>query len=273
MSTNTTNPSQRVAYNNGILLDASDFQQEQLYHRSRLAAALAVLHGSGTIAGLKVELIPAKDATATEPAIPEQIIVKPGIALDRIGRLVEIKTKQSIRLDRWFNFQKAQPGAILKPFRDLGPNRYFIADILLRYRAFPQGLRPGFPEPAADASDAIVASRANDSFELLLTARDCDPEIELPSLPKSRFDAQPADKAALLDAIYQAYDQSNPAIDQDSGQGANDVTAVFLTRLRIRLADAPSITLNRHASAEVVIDHLDRPIVTTTDLLRQLLPV
>ncbi|MFT3870698.1 MAG: hypothetical protein QM715_19785 [Nibricoccus sp.] len=273
MSTNTTNPSQRVAYNNGILLDASDFQQEQLYHRSRLAAALTVLHGSGTIAGLKAELIPAKDATATEPAVPEQLIVNPGIALDRIGRLVEIKTKQSLRLDRWYNFQKAKPGAILKPFRDLGPNRYFIADILLRYRAFSQGLRPGFPEPAADATDAIVPSRANDSFELLLVPRDCDPEIELPAIPKSRFDAKPTTKAELLDAIYKAYDQSNPAIDQDSGQGASDVTAIFITRVRIRLVDAPSTSLNRHASAEVVIDDLDRPLVTTTELLRQLLPV
>lgn len=270
MSTNTINQSQRVAYNNGILLDASDFQQEQLYNRSRLATALSLLHGSGTIAGLKLELIPAK---LSPPAVSEQIIINPGLALDRIGRLIEIHTRQSIRLDRWFNYQKSLPGAVLKPYRDSGMKRYFVADVLLRYRAFSQGLRPGFPEPAADATDAIVAARTNDSFEPFMVARDCDPETTLPAIPPGRFPTTPADKPALLAAVYQAYSPDTPPLDQDTAKNYEDKTAILLSRILIRLKDAPDVTLDRHDSAEVVIDDLDRPIVATTDLLRQLLPL
>lgn len=270
----TPSPSQRVVYRNGILLDASDFQQEQAYHRSRLALALSRVHGFGTIAGLRVEHSPAGPiGTDGEPHPPEQLIVHPGIALDRAGHLIEITRRQCLRLNRWFAFQIAQPGAVLKPFRDPADQRYFVGDLFLRFNDCPQGLRPGFPEPAADATDAIVPSRSNDSFELLLVPRDCDPETTLPPVPKSRFPATPpADRAAVLAALYAAYELASPTIDQEYPPAFPDKTAVFLCRVRIRLADAPATNLDRHTSNEVVIDDLARPIVTSTDLLHHLLP-
>ena len=48
-------PPDRVFYATGVLLDAKDFQDEQMYHRARLARALAYAHSSGTVAGLRVE--------------------------------------------------------------------------------------------------------------------------------------------------------------------------------------------------------------------------
>jgi len=266
MTTSSALSSQRVAYHNGILLDASDFQVEQLYHRSRLAAALRHLHGFGTIAGLKVERVAA--TTTTE----EQLKVNPGIALDRAGRLLEIASSQCLRLNRWFEFQISQPAAVLKPFRDGDDQRYFVGDLFLRFNECAQGLRPGFPEPAADATDAIVASRTNDSFALELVPRDCDPETTLPAVPTSRFPTATTDKAALLTAIYAAYEQKSPAIDQEYPLDFEDKTAVFLARVRLRLEDAPDTSLDRHASGDVEIDDLERPVVTSTDLLAHLLP-
>lgn len=269
----TSSASQRVVYRNGILLDASDFEQEQRYHRSRLALALSRLHGFGTIAGLRVEHTAAGPAGPDgEPNPPEQLTVHPGIALDRAGRLIEITTHQCLRLNRWFAFQVAQPGAALKPFRDPSDQRYFVGDLFLRFNECPQGLRPGFPEPAADATDAIVPSRSNDSFELLLVARDCDPETSLPAVPASRFSAVPADRAALLASVYAAYELTSPISDQEYPPGFADKTAVFLSRVRVRLRDAPNASLERHASGEVVIDDLARPVVGATDLLLHLLP-
>jgi hypothetical protein len=234
---------------------------------------LSRLHGFGTIAGLKVELTPGGPAgTDGEPSPAEQLVVNPGVALDRQGRLLEITSKQCLRLTKWFNFQIAQPGAALKPFRD-GTQRFFVGDLFLSFNECSQGLRPGFPEPAADASDAIVASRTNDSFELKLVPRDCDPETTLPAVPTSRFPAAPANKAAALAAIYAAYEQTSPAIDGEYPPGFKDTSAVFLSRIRIRLRNTPSTTLDRHSSLEVVIDDLARPIVTPTDLLSHLLPV
>ena len=269
----TLSGNQRVVYNNGILLDASDFQQEQTYHISRLAVALSQLHGFGTIAGLQVErTAPGPIGTDGEPNPPEQLVVHPGIALDRAGHLIEITGDQCLRLNNWFNFQVAQPAAILKPFRDSGNLRYFIGDLFLSFNDCQQGLRPGFPEPAADATDAIVPSRSNDSFQLQLVVRDCDPETTLPNVPVSRFATLPTDRAGLLAAIYAAYDQPSPADIQEYPPDFADKTAVFLARVRIRLEDAPATSLNRHASGEVVIDDLDRPIVPPTDLVRRLLP-
>jgi hypothetical protein len=267
-------PSQRVSYRNGILLDASDFQQEQHYHRSRLAIALGSIHGLGTIAGLKVEHFAAGTLPegSTTPRSEDQLVVRPGIALDRAGRLIEITGDQCLRLNRWLLHQLAQPAAALKPYRDPTDRRYFVGDLFLRYNENAQGLRPGFPEPAADATDSIVPSRTNDSFELKLITRDCDPETTLPALPLSRFPAPTANRAALLAAVYAAYpnpDHLIPGYPDELG----DTNAVFLSRVRIRLEDAPATSLTRHASNEVVIDDIDRPIVTSTDLLAHLLPV
>lgn len=269
MSTTTSaSPSQRVLYRNGILLDASDFQQEQDYHRTRLTRALRELHGFGTIAGLRVE------GRAATPTDEEQLVVQPGVALDRAGHLLEIARPQCLRLNKWFEFQIADPAATLKPFRDGSDQRYFVGDLFLRFNECPQGLRPGFPEPAADATDAIVASRSNDSFELLLVARDCDPETDLPAVPLRRFPAAPADRAELLAAIYAAYrapDETTPP-HPEYPEGFEHTDAVFLARIRIRLEDAPATSLVRHSSLEVVIDDLDRPVVVPTDLLFTLLP-
>ena len=272
--TPTSSPSsQRVSYRNGILLDASDFQQEQSYHRSRLALALRLLHGHGTIAGLRVEYSPAGavDPNSGEPEPPEQIIVHPGVALDRAGRLIEIASRQCLRLNRWFDFQVAQPGAALRPFVS-GGQRAFIGDLFLRFKECPQGLRPGFPEPAADASDAIVPSRTNDSFELQLVPRDCDPENILPAVPVRRFPTVPANRAALLTAIYGSYPAADAAPGPEYPPGFADPTAVFLCRLRIRLVNSPAGSLARHASGAVTLDDVDRPLVVPGDLLRQLLP-
>jgi len=273
MTSTSESPSQRVSYRNGILLDASDFQQEQSYHRSRLALALSLLHGHGTVAGLRVEYSPAGpvDPNTGEPEPPEQLIVHPGVALDRAGRLIEVPARQCLRLNRWFAFQVAQPGATLKPFVS-GGQRAFIGDLFLRFKECPQGLRPGFPEPAADASDAIVPARTNDSFELLFVPRDCDPENTLPPVPARRFTAVPANRAALLSTIYGAYPAATPAPGPEYPPGFADPTAVFLCRIRIRLVNAPAGSLARHASNAVTVDDLDRPLVVPGDLLRLLLP-
>jgi hypothetical protein len=263
----------RVSYHDGMLLDAEDFRQEQGYHRGRLAAALARVHGFGTIGGLKVERFAAGTLRPEDnvPRADEELVVSPGLALDRQGRLIEVAAAQCLRLNRWFDFQAGQPGAALKPWLN-GSERYLVGDVFLRYREFPQGLRPAFPEPAADATDAVVASTTLEAFELVLTVRDCDPETSKPATPQRRFAAAPADRRALLDALYAAHAPANPAGGPEYPLDFPDKTAVFLSRVLIQLEDAPSSAVARHASAAVVIEDLERPIVAPGDLLASLLP-
>ena len=95
-------PPDRVHYATGVLLAADDFLDEQDYHRGRLARTLAYLHGSGTVAGLRVEHHPAVEATDEAPAREEELMVKAGLAIDRLGRLVEVPRDACIRPDKLF---------------------------------------------------------------------------------------------------------------------------------------------------------------------------
>jgi hypothetical protein len=83
----------RLHFATGALLDREDFLAEQLYHRGRLARALLALHGTGTVAGLRVCV---KDAGGDE-----MVEVNEGVAIDRLGRLVEVPRTACVRLGRW----------------------------------------------------------------------------------------------------------------------------------------------------------------------------
>src|SRR4051812_27865067 len=85
----------RVFYSTGRMLGVEDFQAEQDYHRGRLARALIQLSGTGTVTGLFVQ-------TDKNPK-PEklEIQVTPGMALDRVGRIVEVPRKICIVLNDW----------------------------------------------------------------------------------------------------------------------------------------------------------------------------
>jgi hypothetical protein len=107
----------RVFYELGVMLDKEDFRAEQDYHRGRLARALAFLAGPGTLAGLEVSVVPPRPGQPP-PALPldldaEEVHVAPGLALDRIGRLVEVPSMPNalagrcIRLKKWLEFQEA----------------------------------------------------------------------------------------------------------------------------------------------------------------------
>jgi hypothetical protein len=171
---------QRAAYATGMLLDAQDFVDEQTYHRGRLARALAFLAGGGTLAGLEVTHRPASAEHA------EEIQVSPGIAVDRIGRLVEIPRPACLRLERWFAGETERDGGDTLRRAALGgldrfigaraqalgalPARAVVADIYLRFVACENGLTPSFAAGPFDALDAVSASRLRDAYELHLIA-------------------------------------------------------------------------------------------------------
>jgi hypothetical protein len=105
----------RLHYATGAMLDREDFLHEQLYHRGRLARALASLHGSGTVAGLRAEVRPLGE---TE----ELLNVTPGLAVDRLGRLVEVPRPACLRLGRWMeHLARTDRSALAAARYDLRP--------------------------------------------------------------------------------------------------------------------------------------------------------
>jgi hypothetical protein len=294
----------RVFYEQGVMLDKEDFRAEQDYHRGRLARALAFLDGSGTVAGLEVTIVPPPEEGIHPDA--EEVHVGPGLALDRIGRLVEVPSMPNalpgrcIRLSKWLEYQEAGRAAdqagferserlrrAFHPAPDAGatpPTRgQLIVDVFLRFAACGRGKTPAFAAGPFDALDAVQPSRLRDGFELTLVPRgEADPPLpqsywaEVASLPQ-------AERAARLrELIFGAWDRfrprkrndpfANDPVVPDWLDPQNDKHWLFLARLRIPCTDGgidrPAV---RDATLPVELRNDDRAFVYTAAALAQLL--
>lgn len=233
----------------GVLLDADDFRDEQSYHRARLARALAYLSGGGTLVGLRAVI--EADAAGTVHALK----VRPGLAIDRLGRLIEVPRAWCLRLEPWWAARTADE------LRAAHGAEGVVADLFLRFAAVARGRTPAFAQGAFDATDATVPSRLRDAFRFDLVLRpDARSAPDTAVLPTSRFQAlqvvAEADRAAALaDALLDGWaDATNPHAqdlarpdsavlpplpEHGAGLALVDTRAVFLARLRLPTLQAP----------------------------------
>lgn len=86
------NPFVSNRYHFGMLLGVADLDNEQGYHRGKTWLHNAWLHGPGTVWGLGVEVRPATG----------EVVVHPGLALDRNGRELWVADRLCLDLSRWF---------------------------------------------------------------------------------------------------------------------------------------------------------------------------
>jgi hypothetical protein len=291
--------SERPVYATGILLDAQDFADEQTYHRAQLARAMAFLTGGGTLAGLRVTH---RAATTGTEAAPEEIRVEPGLAVDRLGRLIELPRPACLRLPRWYEAKSASDGgdtlrqtAYTNLNRFLSertitesalpeavpvPDRAVVVDVFVRFVACPRGLTPSFAAGPFDALNAVSTSRVRDAYELQMIPRSGldDAYDGLPVPPGdpviSDPQAEPAlRRTALQDAVLSSYAASGrsgnagqlaPLPEQPLGL---DPTAVFLARVLIAVESGdPPV---RQGDA-VLVDNWRRRIILSAALLAQL---
>lgn len=249
----------RLAYATGMLLDAQDFSDEQTYHRGRLARALAFLAGPGTLAGLRVEHVPGSAEQV------EEIRVQPGLAVDRLGRLIELPRPACLRLPRWYAAlaavgagsaaaqasYDALAGFVSPRFTEAGtalPARALVADVFLRFVACPRGLTPSFAQGPFDALNAVSTARLRDAYELQLIARpgldDGYDGLPLPPGGAALGDATAtpgARRDALQDAVLLGWSASGHAGGTGEDGGLEpapehpaelaDHSAVFLARV------------------------------------------
>lgn len=262
-------PPDRVYYAEGVLLDASDFGAEQSYHRGRLARVLSYLHGSGTAAGLEVvweEKLEPDDDPDWPAGREERLRVTPGLAVDRLGRLVEVGRDWCLRLQSWYDSREA---AELNAAFD-GDAGFVIADVFLRFVPCERGRTPAFASGPFDALDAAVPSRVRDAFDLELVPRK---EVE-PPLPESPWDDLTAGtveqrRENLHNALLAAWREGTSFLD---GQGnllpevehpeGVDPSSVFLARVRIPAGPPPGQGKPpARTSAAVEVDNLGRRFV------------
>jgi hypothetical protein len=136
----------RLHYATGALLDREDFLAEQLYHRGRMARAMASLHGSGTVAGLRVRVEPLGDGE-------DLLRVLPGLAVDRMGRLVEVPRSACLRLGRWMSSLEGE--RIYAARKGTG-----VDSPIALYGPGPDDLQHDPTEEQQDRAEAIATQKA-----------------------------------------------------------------------------------------------------------------
>jgi hypothetical protein len=261
----------RLYYAQGVLLDAQDFGDEQNYHRGRLARALQYLFGTGTVAGLSV----------TFDSETEEVVIAPGLALDPLGRMIEVPRRCCLRLREWYRAQREQD--LQGGWIDESGTPLLIADVFVRFVVCENGKTPAFAAGPFDALDAVQPSRLRDAFEFALVIRDeagvrrqalLDGDPTPPAIPvpdaRQRLLGLPADPAARLtaieDLIFSAYREGTgdwqndrpprliehlgPRVLVPTGPGVQtidptevgrDPTSVLLARLAIEIDSTPVV--------------------------------
>jgi len=278
----------RLHYATGELLGADDFRDEQTYHRRQLARALLHVHGSGVIAGLRVthEHRPGQNGAPDEVALE----VHPGLALDHVGRLVEVPVEACLRLRRWYEFIAARlpssseldAGDLRAAWRSaaIPAGGVVVADVFLAFHECPRGYTPAFASGPFDALDASQPSRVRDGYELSLVLR-MEEDDDLPSasdpwsaITGVTFEARLA--AAEQAALTLWNRQSQPAPENPAGV---DPTAVLLARLRVPAAQnadvsqapTPNWTAAVWTGEDANIDNRVRHVVLPPAAVRRLI--
>lgn len=295
----------RTYYATGVLLDTTDFVTEQTYHRGRLARALATLHGVGTASGLRV----AHETNDQDPVQEGELAVYPGLALDPLGRQVEVSSKSCIRVKRWY--EGYEPGKLLRrPKSDFNvgstvtglPDTGVVADLFLRFRVYERGWTPAMASGLYDATDAVSPARLRDGYELRLVPRT---ELHPPNVPDSPWPlptggkpwpdpSSPGDTAArrsaLKNALLDSWHPGRPALldklwgsaflpdelrfDKSQPEGKEpDPAWVFLARVVIGVSGASDSGNRPIRTGTVAVDNEMRPFAVTVAALTRWLGI
>jgi hypothetical protein len=261
----------RVFYSTGRMLGVEDFQADQDYHRSRLARALSQLYGTGTLSGLLVQT----DGNA-DPAKLE-IQVTPGVAIDRLGRIIEAPRMVCIVIQNWltqtvqaWQNQLANPvpgqTALPDPNTAIRGGKMMV-DVFATFVPCTRGLTPCFAaQDDFDATDAFSANRLLDSFAMQLVLR-TDSALPLtPTDPWKSSGAEPAAGSALdAPTAPNLTTLQNLILGSTAGPAAAaveyppgfDATSVFLARIQFNATaggtgqpptwDLTTITIDNHS--------------------------
>lgn len=296
-------PPDRVFYATGVLLDAQDFETEQIYHRGRLARALAYAHGTGTVAGLGV----AWEKTDRDDKLVDRVVVEPGMAIDRLGRIIEVTRPACIRLQRWYEAQSTSD--LVSSYRHLvgiTPDKLtrgsdgewiieagtaqdsidvdgVVVDVFIRFVTCERGKTPAFASGPFDATDAVQPSRLRDGYELTLLPRVDDPSRALPEPEWPEVDGatEPARRQQLVqDAILGRWRERSPYWTKDGlirgpeHLDRQDPTALFLARMVLPASKTLADTdrPRRDTGQPVWINNHLRSFVYTAGALARVLP-
>lgn len=287
---------QRVSYQAGMLLGLEATQAEQDYHRRRQNRHNYWLHGSGTVAGLRVSthaIDPGNDVDRARV----QLIISPGVGVDGLGREVSVQEPYCIDLGAWLTTQYEDEatdswGALVRQGLDTTSNQLWLK-VTMRYQDCPSGLQPALATGVNAGTDAVRPSRLKDGvlYELVaerpeaggglhpFAAHNALPEWSdalagrlQPGERQQIDDASGADQrqlqlaARLLHAV--ADDSAALATRNPYTTTAAELARTLLARVAIQLTPERKLIVNPR---RVTVDNLARPFLLNATLLAQLL--
>ncbi len=262
----TLNPAlapNRVFYSTGRMLGVEDFQADQDYHRGRLARALVQLYGSGTICGLLVQ------TSGTE------LQVTPGLAIDRVGRIIEVPRLVCIVVNDWLTQQKNAwlsqlsnpvPGqASVADLNDaIHDGSHLMCDVFASFVPCTRGVTPCFAsQDDYDATDAFSANRLLDSFAMQLVLR----TDSTPLTPADPWRAAQSPTGVQTLLMQSTAGPSAPTVEYPPGF---DNTAVFLARLLIAATPGGAGQAPTWDTTKISIDNNSRLFLYPAALLAHL---
>lgn len=156
-------PFQALQVHFGMLLGVDDFRvlQGHPWGKSRLHNAW--LHREGVVWGYGVSVDPARG----------EVRVKPGLALDEAGHELHLDGDSCLDVAAWVakRLEEKDPD-FLAVFRRFGADRraVFDARVVIRYHACSSREIPAFAEPCEGSGGATVASRLQETVEVLMLA-------------------------------------------------------------------------------------------------------
>ncbi|MBI1904706.1 MAG: hypothetical protein HYS20_00445 [Rhodocyclales bacterium] len=296
-------PLKRVSYQPGMLLGLEATRAEQEYHRRHLNRHNYWLHGSGTVAGLLVDIrtvgtVPDDDTTRARI----RLNVSPGIGVDGLGREITVSEPYCIDLGAWLTTQYEDKennrwGALIRDGYDEKSNLLWLK-VTMRYQESPSGLQPVMATDVNAGTDPVKPSRLQDGvlFELVAECPKNAPQGDHPfaahnALPEwnddlaNKLSQSERDKIKassggtkeqlqLAARLLYALADDNEAL---AARGANTTTAAelghrlartLLARVAIRLTPAQELIVNPR---RVTVDNLTRPFLFNAATLAQLI--
>lgn len=207
------------------------------------------------------------NTTAWTCAGPSQIEIEvtPGMAIDRVGRMIEVPRTVCIRIENWLANQTVS---------DLNAALHsdnILIDVFATFTPCSRGVTPCFAtQNDYDATDAFSANRMLDSFAMQLVLR----TDAVPALPKDPWlAAGPVPTSAVTPTLTQSLKQS--ILDANCGASSTapfatngappseyppgfDQSSVFLARCSIPALAAAAGQSPTYDLTSLTIDNLSR---------------
>jgi hypothetical protein len=245
----------RVSFQPGVMLGAEALTAEQAYHLRRLTRHQRWLVGSGTVFGLRVDVLtPADDPTDV------RLTVAPGYAIDGLGREVLVTEAYAVSLRDWLAAENASPdvaGAYV--------GGTLFLRVTVRARASAQSLQPVVAELFDAGLDPVVPARIADSF-VLEVAGDARQTGDAPARPLDWWTPGRASPAAAdVPGTVTAREQTTLAGETNPGVASTLKLQAWLLRQPLpAFDDSPGAAAGYAEAARLLLASVHVPLATLT---------